>query len=30
MGRPIGTKNNMRTPQEKEMWVLMKYLSIID
>ena len=26
MGRPIGTKNNMRTPEEKEMWVL-KYLN---
>jgi len=26
MGRPSGTKNNMRTPEEKEMWVL-KYLN---
>ena len=26
MGRPTGTKNNMRTPEEKEMWVL-KYLN---
>ena len=22
MGRPTGAKNNMRTPEEKEMWVL--------
>ena len=26
MGRPTGTKNNMRTPEEKEMWVI-KYLN---
>ncbi len=26
MGRPTGTKNIMRTPEEKEMWVL-KYLN---
>ena len=26
MGRSTGTKNNMRTPEEKEMWVI-KYLN---
>ena len=25
MGRPSGTKNNMRTPEEKAMWVLKYY-----